>query len=85
MKAVQKNVDCAGRPLTSQAEAVRYFIKQMDEDMIDLLLSDEFTYQDKPKKVFMTMLTRAFQVFKAEGNTTLKSTMDICTLSLIHI
>ena len=65
--------------LKTQADAVRYFFEQMDEEMLDLILPEELTYQDKTKEVFMSMVTQAFEVMRRDGDRHLLSVKATCT------
>jgi hypothetical protein len=46
--------------LTTQRDAIKYFIEKMDIEMIDMILSNENTYQDLPKQTFIQKLSSSF-------------------------
>lgn len=64
--------------LNTQFDAVVYFFQLMDTGMIGDLLSDELTYQDFPKHIFLSKLEDAFMEFEAAGNTYLEATEGFC-------
>lgn len=65
-------------PPTTQAEAVIYYIREMDVDMIDLILDKDKSYQDMPKVVFIEKLTNAIDVFKHNKNNKLIGYTGFC-------
>ena len=50
--------------LNTQAKAIKYFFECMDIEMIDTFLSEEQTYQDVKKQLFINELERVFNQFK---------------------
>lgn len=57
--------------LNTQAKAIKYFFERMDIEMIDAFLSEEQTYQDVKKQLFINELERVFNQFKNNGDTNL--------------
>lgn len=56
-------------PLHTHLDAVVYFLQRMDTDMLDTLLSDDYTYQEHPKKHFLyELLEPVFEIFRRAGN-----------------
>ncbi len=53
---------------TTQAEAIIYYIQEMDIDMIDLVLDKDRTYQNMQKAEFMEKLEDVFAVFRFNQN-----------------
>jgi len=64
--------------LTTQRDAIKYFIEKMDIEMIDIILSNENTYQDLPKDTFIQKLSSAFNEFKKHGDDFLESYSGHC-------
>lgn len=64
--------------LKTQALAIRYFIEQMDIEMIDAFLSEDCTYQDMEKHLFISKLAHVFYDFENGGDTQLLSFEGIC-------
>ncbi|MFN8295706.1 MAG: hypothetical protein U0T69_05890 [Chitinophagales bacterium] len=54
--------------LSTQAEAVIYYIQEMDIEMIDLILDKDKTYQEFPKREFIEKLGDAFDIMKLLHN-----------------
>lgn len=52
-------------------EVLVYFIGRMDTEMVASLLDDDKTYEDVPKYEFLHLLEKAFDKFRAEGDTQL--------------
>lgn len=50
--------------INNQEEAIKYFITQMDIEMIEAFLDAKKTYQDMQKDRFLSKLERVFQIFK---------------------
>lgn len=63
-----KNTNTSTPNLTDQADAVFYYIKNLDIDMIDTLLDIELTYQDFPKITFIQKFEVAFDEFIQAGD-----------------
>lgn len=57
--------------INNQEEAIKYFITQMDIEMIEAFLDDKKTYQDMQKNKFLSKLERVFQSFTNFGDTIL--------------
>jgi hypothetical protein len=64
--------------LTTQRDAIKYFIEKMDIEMIDMILSNENTYQDLPKETFIQKLSSAFNEFKKHGDDYLEAHSGQC-------
>lgn len=70
---------------TTQAEAVIYYIQEMDMDMIDLILDNDRTYQHMPKSDFIEKLTNAMENFKQHKNDKLIGYAGFCdTEKCVH-
>lgn len=69
-------------PLSTQAEAVIYYIQEMDVDMIDLILDKDKSYQDMPKSDFIEKLTNAIDIFKHNKNNKLIDYTGFCNNEL---
>lgn len=74
-----KNTNSSKPNLTSQADAVIYYIKNLDIDMIDILLDCELTYQDFPKDIFIQKLRIAFDEFIKAGDSELNISNGFCS------
>jgi hypothetical protein len=57
--------------INNQEEAIKYFITQMDIEMIEAFLDVKKTYQDMQKDKFLYKLERVFQIFKESGDSAL--------------
>ena len=57
--------------INNQEEAIKYFITQMDIEMIEAFLDATKTYQDMQKDKFLSKLERVFQIFKESGDSAL--------------
>lgn len=57
--------------INDQKEAIKYFITQMDIEMITAFLDSDKTYQDMQKDRFLSKLERVFQIFKESGDSAL--------------
>ena len=68
---MEKNNSVSLNALKTQFDAVIYFIKNLDIDMIDTLLDDKYTYQDLKKNVFIQKLGIAFDEFIKAGDSQL--------------
>jgi hypothetical protein len=66
------------KKLTTQEDAVVYFIEQLDIDMVNTLLDNNRTYQDFSKDVFIQKLDEAFDVFLKSGDTCLTRSPGQC-------
>jgi hypothetical protein len=64
--------------ISSQEEAIKHFIEQMDVEMIDAFLEENKTYQDMDKQIFLSKLVRVFEAFKESGDAVLKSFSGNC-------
>jgi hypothetical protein len=72
--------------LKTQADAVLYFIQNLDNDMLNLVLDENRQYQDYDKHTFIKKLSYAFDIFYKRGNTYLnryegKCNSGVCTNS----
>jgi len=65
-------------PLSSQVDAVREYLSRMDVEMLDLVLSDQNTYSDLNKSLFLEKLSDIFEAFKAAGDTRLELYLGEC-------
>ena len=54
--------------INNQEDAIKYFITQMDIEMIEVFLDSKKTYQDMEKSKFLSRLVRVFQLFKEAGD-----------------
>jgi hypothetical protein len=72
LKSFPKNI-------STQIEAVRYCIENMDIKMIDAFLDNKKTYQDLPKEEFIKKLAVRFIEFKIAGDSQLISYVGKCT------
>ena len=66
--------------IANQIEAIQHFIKNMDIEMIDAFLDNDLTYQDFKKNIFINKLSKSFEVFKIDGDTTLSSYIGACNV-----
>lgn len=64
--------------LTTQPQAIRYFIEKMDIEMIDAFLDDDKTYHNLSKSLFLSKLQIGFEKFKSFGDTQLISDKGNC-------
>lgn len=64
--------------LENQTDAFIHFFKQMDIEMIDVLLDKDITYQNFEKPVFISKLQSAFDKFKDKGDTELFTIHGSC-------
>ncbi len=68
--------------LKTQYDALVYFIRKLDIEMIDSLLDNNLTYQDFPKYLFVQKLGHAFDQFTYKGDTNLYTYTGACSSSL---
>jgi hypothetical protein len=54
--------------LKTQYDALVYFIRKLDTEMIDSLLDNSLTYQDFPKYLSVQKLGHAFDKFITKGD-----------------
>ena len=64
VKIIQKEIK-----ISTQAEAIRYFIEKIDIEMVDAFLDNDKTYQDYEKYLFISKLQQAFETFINHGDT----------------
>ena len=64
--------------INNQEEAIKYFITQMDIEMIEAFLDATKTYQDMQKDKFLSKLERVFQIFNESGDTFLITYQGKC-------
>ena len=76
---MEKNNSVSLNALKTQFDAVIYFIKNLDIDMIDTLLDDKYTYQDLKKNVFIQKLGIAFDEFIKAGDSQLEVNNGFCS------
>ena len=73
MQSIATKKNQINKPITysldTQVMAVKYFFERMDIDMIDDLLSDDYTYQNAKKKTFIYELSLVFDEFAMAGDT----------------
>lgn len=67
------------KDIKTQVDAVIYYIKNLDIDMIDLLLEEKYTYQDFKKNIFIQKLSVAFNEFLDAGETLLETKNGFCS------
>lgn len=67
-----------GDSIKTQAQAVVYFIQQLDIDMVDTLLDDTREYQDMKKEIFINKLGHAMNEFIESGDTYLNISHGFC-------
>ena len=66
--------------LQSQPSAIIHFIQRMDIEMVNDILTDGRTYQDKDKSVFIHKLGIAFEKFIENGDTFLDCYKGFCNV-----
>jgi hypothetical protein len=66
------------RQLKTQADAILYFLQNLDIDMVNSILEDNRTYQDFPKKKFINKLDDAMDDFLNSGDTFLHKHSGFC-------
>ncbi len=49
--------------ISNQTQAIQYFIKKMDIEMVDAFLDNDKTYQDFEKYLFISKLQQGFAMF----------------------
>ncbi len=64
--------------IKTQSEAIKYFIEQMDMEMITAFLDSNKTYQDMNKDKFLAKLNHVFEKFKNSGDSYLISYPGKC-------
>jgi hypothetical protein len=64
--------------ISSQDEAIKHFMEQMDIEMVDAFLEGNITYQDMDKQIFLSKLDRVFEAFKESGDAFLMSFSGSC-------
>jgi hypothetical protein len=74
MEAVKQNYS----DLKTQADAVIYFIQQLDIEMVDMILEEDRRYQDYKKNIFIQKLDTAFNTFIEAGDTFLNRYNGFC-------
>lgn len=52
----------------NQFESVVYFMAHLDLEMVNTFLADDKTYQDFPKYLFLSKLSKAFEEFEKAGD-----------------
>jgi hypothetical protein len=66
------------KKLDTQAEAVLYFLRRLDIDMVNELLDPSRTYADLPKSRFIEKLGVAFNTFIHAGDESLSLEAGFC-------
>ena len=56
-------------PLQTQADAVLYYIERLDNDMLKLILDEDYLDKEFDKKTFINNIANAFDKFLETGNT----------------
>lgn len=56
------------RKLTTQYEAIVFFISQLDIEMVEAFLDEKVVYQNFSKSIFIGKLNNTFKQFEQEGN-----------------
>jgi hypothetical protein len=64
--------------IKNQSDAIKYFIEQMDMEMIEAFLDSNKTYQDMNKDKFLAKLGLVFEKFKNSGDSYLISYSGKC-------
>ena len=64
--------------IKTQHQAFLHFFKQLDIEMVDMLLDENRTYSDLKKSLFMTKLRNAFSQFIEAGDDCLISYQGAC-------
>lgn len=72
------------KSLSDQSSAVIFYIQKMDIEMLDLILSNDCTYQDLHKSVFIRKLGYAFDEFMEAGNTYLNKYEGLCDAKICN-
>jgi hypothetical protein len=75
-----KHINTTRPKLNSQADAVIYYIKHLDIQMIETLLDDKLTYQDYPKSTFIQKFGVAINDFIQSGDSELDISNGFCSL-----
>lgn len=70
--------------IETQAQAVIYFIQQLDIEMVDDILEDNRTYQDFKKSIFIWKLRNALDEFIRGGDTFLHAYTGTCNEKSCH-
>jgi hypothetical protein len=70
--------------LTTQADAVLYFLQSLDIDMVNAVLEDNRTYQDFEKQVFIQKLDYALDEFIQAGDTFLHRFNGFCNSEICN-
>jgi hypothetical protein len=70
--------------IKSKGDAIIYCFQHMDVGMLNDLLADDLTYEDKSKPHFIKILTQKFQVFSDAGDTYLKCFKGRCNGKSCH-
>lgn len=70
--------------LVTQEDAVIYFIRNLDIDMVGSILDDDKTYQDFKKPVFMRKFGASIQEFIDHGETHLNTYGGHCSSGLCN-
>lgn len=68
----------------NEREAVLYYLSKMDMEMLELVLSDNRTYQDATKNVFLEKLSHSLSEFTAKGDSELKVLKGECSNDNCH-
>ena len=68
--------------IKTQADAILYFLQNMDIEMVDDILDDSCTYQGFKKHVFIQKLGNAFNQFAASGDSFLQCYQGFCKSNL---
>jgi hypothetical protein len=66
------------RQLSTQADAILYFLQKLDIDMVNSILEDNRTYQNFEKKKFIDKLDDAIDEFLKSGDTFLNKHSGFC-------
>lgn len=68
----------------NEREAVLYYLSKMDTGMLELVLSDNRTYQDAGKEVFLEKLNKSLSEFRENGDSTLRIVKGECHNDQCH-
>jgi hypothetical protein len=67
--------------ILDQKDALIHFLRNIDIEMIDLILDPDITYLNLEKSDFVKNLTRCFNRLKKSGNTFLEISVGRCKFS----
>lgn len=62
----------------SKIELITESFEKMDVGMLDILLSNDYTYEDTTKEIFLEKINNIFETFKEKGDIKLESHRGYC-------